>query len=184
MGLCVTWKHWPKIKLRHNFLSKESTCANISIFVKSLTLNSIGAISKIGESPFFGETLIMALYDSLRPFTILLKVPPYRLYCTILRVVVILSMVVSNVWGRGGESTKRTLFDPMRSSGQTIWKFQQEVSFFSLARCFIGEKYELRWWYVSRDVLCRRRPQRRARLEWSSSRPSPWTRPFPIHIFS
>ena len=52
-------------------------------------------------------------------------------------------MVVSNVWGRGGESTKRTLFDPMRSSAQTIWKFQHEVSFFSLAKCFIGEKYEL-----------------------------------------
>ena len=53
-------------------------------------------------------------------------------------------MAVSTVWGRGGEATRRTLFDPMRSSGQTIWKFQQEVSFFSLARCFIGEKYELR----------------------------------------
>lgn len=45
-------------------------------------------------------------------------------------------MVVSNVWGRGGESTKRTLFDPMRSSGQTIWKFQQEVSFFFIGKMF------------------------------------------------
>ena len=53
-----------------------------------------------------------------------------------------ITTVVSNVWGRGGESTKRTLFDPMRSSAQTIWKFQHEVSF-SLAKCFIGKKYEL-----------------------------------------
>ena len=85
----------------------------------------------------------MALYDSLRPFTILLSAS-LSVVIRAVQYLVILSMVVSNVWGRGGESTKRTLFDPMRSSGQTIWKFQQEVSFFSLARCFIGEKYELR----------------------------------------
>ena len=47
------------------------------------------------------------------------------------------------VWGRGGESTKQTLFDRIRSNGRMIWKFQHEVSFFSLARCFIGEKYEM-----------------------------------------
>ena len=45
-------------------------------------------------------------------------------------------MVVSNVWGWGGESTKRNLFDPMRSSAQTIWKFQLEVSFFFIGKMF------------------------------------------------
>ena len=48
------------------------------------------------------------------------------------------------MFGGEGASQPNDLFDPMRSSGRTIWNFQHEVSFFSLARCFIGEKYELR----------------------------------------
>ena len=55
-GFVCDMKTLAKNEAQTYFLSKESTCAKISIFVKSLTLNSIRNISKIDERPFFGQT--------------------------------------------------------------------------------------------------------------------------------